>query len=180
MIMSQIGLFYGSTTGNTEFVATLIAEEFAKRGLDSIELFDIGRVELSQLMDYDNLIIGCPTWNIGQLQDDWDIAESKLSQLDFTGKKVALFGLGDQYGYPENFCDAIGMLGQKFSDQGAELVGFTLVEDYDISYSLGIEEGVFLGLALDEDNQNDLTPSRIQDWVTLLIQEFGLTVPVLV
>ena len=178
--MSQIGLFYGSSTGNTEFVATLIAEEFAKRGFDSIELFDIGRVELSRLMDYDNLIIGCPTWNIGQLQDDWDIAESKLSQLDFTRKKVAIFGLGDQYGYPENFCDAIGILDQKFYNQGAELVGFTPVEDYDISDSLGIEDGVFLGLALDEDNQSDLTTSRIQDWVELLIQEFGLTVPALV
>ena len=173
--MSPIGLFYGSTTGNTEFAAILIVEEFAKRGLDAIELFDIGRVELSQLMGYDNLIIGCPTWNIGQLQDDWDIAESKLSQFDFTGKKVAIFGLGDQYGYPDNFCDAIGILGQKFSDQGAELVGFTLVEDYEFSDSQGVEDGVFWGLALDEDNQSDLTLLRIQDWVTLLIQEFGLT-----
>ena len=75
----------------------------------------------NKMLAYDFLIIGCPTWNIGQLQDDWDNHFLELEAFDLIGKKIAIFGLGDQYGYPESFCDAIGILGRKFIAQGAEL-----------------------------------------------------------
>lgn len=176
--MTKIGLFYGSSTGNTEIVADIIREEFDKVAPGLVDVFDIGRVEVEKLLDYECLIIGCPTWNIGQLQDDWDIAFARLEDLDFTGKKVAVFGVGDQYGYPDNFCDAIGILGTKFEEQGAELLGFTPADEYEITYSLGVEDGVFLGLALDEENQSNLTRGRVAEWIALLAEEFQLALPV--
>lgn len=178
--MKKIGLFYGSNTGNTERVAEMIKEAFDEIAPGLLEMFDIGLVETSKLLEYDQLIIGCPTWNIGELQDDWDIAYTELDEMDFSSKKIAIFGVGDQFGYPENFCDAIGILGSKFEKQGAELVGFTGIVDYEFSHSLGVEEGVFLGLALDEDSQYEETPQRIANWVALLAQhEFKVTKPVL-
>lgn len=172
--MAKIGLFYGSNTGNSEYVAEMIKDEFDKILPDLVELFDIGQIDVEQLLDYEMLIIGCPTWYIGHLQEDWEEAYSRLDELDFSGKRVAIYGVGDQFGYSDNFCDAIGILGQKFEERGAELVGFTPVVDYEFDFSLGAEDGIFLGLALDEDNQSELTSGRVSEWVSLLIEEFEL------
>lgn len=174
--MAKIGLFYGSNTGNSEFVADMIKEEFDKIIPNLVEVFDIGQVDVEKLLDYEMLIIGCPTWYIGHLQEDWETAYPRLKELDFSGKRVAIFGIGDQFGYSDNFCDAIGILGHTLEEQGGELVGFTPVVDYELDSSLGVEDGVFLGLALDEDNQSELTPGRVSEWVSLLIEEFELVV----
>jgi len=173
--MAKIGLFYGSSTDNTAMVADVIKEKLSALLPGAVELFDIGESEVFDLLNYDYLIIGSSTWNIGELQDDWDIAFEQLEDLDFTGIKVAMFGVGDQFGYSENYCDAIGILGERFREQGAELVGFTNVDDsYDFLESRGVENGRWLGLALDEDNQNELTDDRVSRWVTQLVQELGL------
>lgn len=172
--MTPIGLFYGTDTGFTELVANLIEEEFSMVAPDLITVHNIADVPVERMLDYDYLIVGCPTWNVGQLQDDWDEVFIELDDLDLTGKKIAIFGLGDQYGYPENYCDAIGILGRKFADQGAELVGFTSTEGYEFSYSRGVEDGMFLGLALDEENESEKTPQRVTDWIWQLVDEFDL------
>lgn len=173
--MTKIGLFYGSSTDNTATVSDIVKEFFDQTIPDVVEITDIGTVDASDLLNYDRLIIGCPTWNIGELQDDWDIAFEELDELDFTGKKIAVFGVGDQYGYAENFCDAIGILGKKFRELGAELIGYTDIDDsYDFDESVGVEDGRFMGLAVDEDNQADLTDDRVSAWVTQLLAEFEL------
>jgi flavodoxin I len=172
--MTPIGLFYGSNTGFTEIVVKLIAEEFQNVAPDLLTTHDIANTPVTSLLTYDNLIIGCPTWNIGDLQDDWDKAYDELEALDLTGKRVAIFGLGDQYGYPDSFCDAIGILAEKFAERGAQVVGLTSAEGYDFSYSRGVQDGQFLGLALDEDNESDRSPQRVMDWVWQLVDEFDL------
>ncbi|PID86036.1 MAG: flavodoxin FldA [Chloroflexi bacterium] len=173
--MAKIGLFYGSSTDNTATVADIMKEFFDQSVPDTVEVFDIGTVEVSNLLNYDRLIIGCPTWNVGELQDDWDIAFEDLDDLDFSGKKIAVFGVGDQYGYAENYCDAIGILGKKFRELGAELIGYTNVDDsYDFDESIGVENGRFMGLAIDEDNQGELTDDRVSAWVKQLLVEFEL------
>jgi flavodoxin I len=172
--MTPIGLFYGSDTGFTEIVADLFAQELKLIAPDLVSVYDIAETAVEKMLDYDFLIVGCPTWNIGQLQDDWDAVFVRLDALDFSGKKVAIFGLGDQYGYPESFCDAIGILARKFAERGAELVGFTPADGFDYTYSEGVEDGMFMGLALDEDNESDLTPERVTDWIWQLVDEFDL------
>lgn len=171
----KIGLFYGSNTGNTELDAELIKKTFETFAPVTVDLFNIGQVDLSEMLSYDRLIIGCPTWNIGQLQDDWDLKYDQLDRLDLHGKRVALFAPGDQYGYPDNYCDAIGVIGKKLEERGAELVGFTDASDYQFDHSLAVEDGIFLGLALDDDNEAELTEPRIRDWVLQLIVDFEVS-----
>jgi flavodoxin I len=176
----KIGLFYGSNTGNTEMDAELIKEAFDRYASDvvEVELHNIGAVDVQRMQEYEWLIVGCPTWNIGQLQDDWDLKFDQLDSLDMHGKQVAMFGVGDQYGYPDNYCDAIGIIGKKLEERGAELVGFTDASDYEFDHSLGVEDGVFLGLALDDDNEAALSEERIADWVVQLLEDFRINVAV--
>lgn len=172
--MTPIGLFYGSNTGFTMLVTDLIKEEFELIAPDLLTVHNVAETPIEKMQDYEYLIAGCPTWNVGQLQDDWDTLFVELDQLDLRGKKVAIFGLGDQYGYPENYCDAIGILGRKFISRGAELVGFTSTEGYEFSYSRGVEDGMFMGLALDEENETEKTPERVTNWIWQLVEEFDL------
>jgi flavodoxin I len=172
--MTPIGLFYGSNTGFTMLVTKLFKEEFELIARDLVTVHDVAETPIEKMQDYEYLIVGCPTWNVGQLQDDWDALFVELDKLDLSGKKVAIFGLGDQYGYPENYCDAIGILGRKFISRGAELVGFTPAEGYEFSYSRGVEDGMFMGLALDEENETEKTPGRVSDWIWQLVEEFDL------
>jgi flavodoxin I len=172
--MTRIGLFYGTDTGFTQIVTDLIVEEFNTVAPGLLTVHNIADEHVAKMLDYDYLIVGCPTWDIGQLQDDWDNQYINLDDLELSGKKVAIFGLGDQYGYPETFCDAIGILGRKFIAQGAELVGFTSTDGFEFTHSEGVDGGQFMGLALDDENESELTPEKITDWVWQLVDEFDL------
>lgn len=170
--MSKIGLFYGTTTGKTESAAEMIRD--ALGGEDVVTLHDIADVDGDEFSQYENIIIGCPTWNIGELQSDWDGYFDELDNIDFKGKKVAYFGTGDQIGYADNFQDAMGILEEKISGLGGKTVGFWPTEGYEYEASLAVKNGKFVGLAIDEDNQAELTEERIQKWVDQLKTELGL------
>ncbi len=75
----------------------------------------------------DQIIMGVPTWFDGELPNYWDEFVPALEDMDLTGKKIALYGLGDQKGYPENFLDGMGIMAEILEEQGATLVGFTSV-----------------------------------------------------
>jgi flavodoxin I len=171
----MIGLFYGSTNGNTASVAQLIQQEFANQASIEVELFDIADYYLEEMLDFDYLILGIPTWNIGQLQRDWDAIIDEFDTLDLHGKVAALFGLGDQVGYPDTFGDAVFFLADKLESQGARLVGSWPTEGYKFTGSWALRDGRFIGLMADEDNQPELTEARVKAWVRQLIDEFGLS-----
>ncbi|KAM3098597.1 flavodoxin FldA [Phormidesmis sp. 146-35] len=170
--MSKIGLFWGTQTGNTQTIAEKIQEEFG--GESAVTLYDISAADTSDFEDYECLIIGCPTWNIGELQADWDGFFDELDDIDFSGKKVAYFGAGDQIGYADNFQDAMGILEEKISSLGGQTVGYWSSEGYEHQESKAVRNGKFVGLAIDEDNQPELTHDRIKTWVAQLRQAFGL------
>ena len=171
--MAEVGLFYGTQTSNTQTAAELIQKELG--GSDVVELYDISQTEAGDFVGYDHIIIGCPTWNVGQIQDDWEsFYDNELDNIDFSGKKVAYFGEGDQTGYADSFQDAMGMLEEKITGLGGETVGYWSTEGYDFSESKAVRDGKFVGLALDEDNQSELTEERIKTWVAQLKQEFGI------
>ena len=88
-----------------------------------------------------------------------------LEEIDFSHKKIAVFGLGDQKGYPENFCDAIGIMAAFFEDKGASIVGYFPLEGYTFEDSKAVRNGRFMGLPLDQENQARLTNGRIENWV---------------
>jgi flavodoxin I len=170
--MTKIGLFFGTQTGNTETIAEAIQTAFG--GDSVVTLHNVADVEWSDFDDYSNLIIGCPTWNIGELQADWEGLYDELDNVDFSGKKVAYFGAGDQVGYADNFQDAMGILEEKISELGGTTVGYWSTEGYEFNESKAVRDGKFVGLAIDEDNQSNLTDERISAWVSQLKQAFGV------
>ncbi|GAA6618681.1 flavodoxin FldA [Scytonema sp. NUACC26] len=170
--MSKIGLFVGSTTGKTEDVADTIQKEFG--GKSVVTIHNIADTEDSEFEEYQYIIIGCPTWDIGELQSDWEGYFPQLDDIDFSGKKVAYFGTGDQIGYNDNFQDAMGILEEKITERGGTTVGYWSTEGYDFNESKALRDGKFVGLALDEDNQSNLTDKRIKAWVGQLKTEFGV------
>ena len=169
--MKTIGLFYGSTNGATTVVARRIANAFAAQGV-TVEVFDIADYVLETMLEFEHLILGVSTWNVGELQKDWDEVFAELDELDLTDKQVALFGLGDQVGYPDTFLDALFFVADKVRERGATIVGTWPTTGYTFTQSWAVEGGHFLGLAVDEDNQFRLTQSRIDTWVAQLLCEF--------
>jgi flavodoxin I len=170
--MAKIGLFYGTQTGNTQTIAEAIQSQMGGEGV--VELYDVAQASTDDFADYECIIVGCPTWNIGELQADWTGLYDELDAIDFNGKKVAYFGAGDQIGYADNFQDAMGILEEKISELGGTTVGFWSTDGYEHSESKAIKNGKFVGLAIDEDNQSELTDERIQQWVAQVKQEFGV------
>ncbi len=172
--MAKVGMFYGSTTGNTETAADLIQKEFGKLGADLLDVFNVADANVAKMADYDCMILGSSSWGDGELQDDWDEVWNEVGKLDLSGKKVALFGLGDQFGFSDTFQDALKVLADKVKELGGELVGMWPNEGYEFDDSAALMGDKFLGLSLDEDNQSELTPERVKAWVAQLKDEFGL------
>lgn len=169
--MSKIGLFFGSDTGNTEDVASRIQSEI---GEDLVDVHNIADSSVDEILEYDKIIIGTPTWYDGEHQGDWEEVIEDLEEADFSGKTVALFGLGDQYGYADYFLDAMGMIADILRENGANLVGDWSADGYDFSESKAFQDGKFVGLALDEDNQSGETDSRITEWVSQIKSDLGI------
>lgn len=171
----KIGLFYGTDTGNTEMVAKLLVEKIeAEIGNDSIDLHEIYQKKASDMNAYDLIIMGQPTWYDGELQGDWEEFIPEIKKIDFTGKKVAFFGLGDQYGYASYFCDSLGVFADMVIEQGGEIVGHTSSEGYEHDYSKAEKDGKFCGLCIDVDNQDELTEERLDDWTPTILKNFNL------
>jgi len=165
--MQPTGLFYGSSTGNTATAARDIA-----RALGNVELHDIAETSPGTLLSYSNIILGASTWGFGELQDDWQQFLPGMAELDLAGKTVALFGLGDQYSYSDVFLDAMGTIHDTVSACGATIIGAWPTDGYEFEASSAARNGSFVGLALDADNQNDMTPDRIQQWTAQLTTMF--------
>jgi len=159
-----VGLLFGTQAGKTEEAAGEIA------GLTGLEAQDIGDVAAADLAGFDGIIAGVPTWNTGADEQRsgtvWDDYLEEIRGLDLCGKPVAIFGLGDQVSYSDNFCDAIEELHSTFEAAGAKMCGYTDSGNYaDFSESKSVKDGKFLGLPLDGDNEPDMTPDRVKAWV---------------
>merc|ERR1719469_1189186 len=164
------GLYYSTSTGNTETVAGYIS------AATGIELEDIGDVDDAAVAGHDGLIVGAPTWHTGAddqrsgtAWDDW--LYDNLPNIDLDGKKVAIFGVGDQASYSENFCDAAGELYDCFTAKGAKVYGMTSTDGYDHEDSKAVVDGKFVGLMCDEDNQYEESEPRAQAWIEQLKTE---------
>lgn len=170
----QIALFYGSSTCYTEIAAEKIRDYFADNWIITLPLYNVANDSLELMADYDYLILGIPTWDYGELQEDWELVWPQLRTLDLHGKKVALYGCGDQLGYPEWFQDAMGYLHKEVVEQGAEVCGYWPVEGYEFESSMALTaDGThFVGLSLDEDSQFELSDQRIADWCQQIYREF--------
>lgn len=153
----KTGIFYGSTTGTTESVVDRV-----KVLLDA-DVFTADDIDKAE--NYDFIILATSTWGMGELQDGWLDGIEKLKNLNLSGKKVALIGVGDQEGFGDTFVDAMGIIYDEIKDKGITLVGKTSTDGYNFSSSRAVEDGEFLGLIIDENNQGELTEERINSWI---------------
>ena len=171
----KIGLFYGSSTGNSEAICDIIQEEL---GDGVVDLYNVSDTDPSKFLDYKHIIISCPTWYEGELQEDWIEFLPKISKLDLKGKKIVMFGMGDQVGYADNFLDALGIIADDLTKAGASIMGEWPISGYEFNKSLGLtpDGNSFYGLGLDQENQENLHLSRLATWFKMLVEIFDLTV----
>lgn len=169
-LQANVGLYYSTSTGNTETVATYISDA------SGVRADEIGDANDSDIEAHDSLIVGAPTWHTdaetersGTSWDEW--LYKTLPDLDLKGKPVAVFGVGDQQSYSDYYCDAAGELYDLFEAKGCKMMGFTSTDGYDHVSSKAERDGKFVGLMFDEDNQYDLSEDRAKAWVAQLKDE---------
>lgn len=167
--MDKIGLIYSFNTRKTTQAAEIIAREFG----NSIEKINAETINEEQFLSFKNLVLGVPTWFDGELPNYWDEFVPALEDLDLKGKNIAIFGNGNQKGYPENFVDGIGIMTKLVESRGARVVGFTPLKGYEFEASRAVRDESFTGLALDFENHSSQVPLKIKKWVEQLKQEFG-------
>ncbi len=166
--MKKIGLFYSANAVKTSQIAKKIREVM---GAENIDIIPVEQAWGNDFEAYDNLIIGVSTWFDGELPTYWDELVPELESLKLKGKKVALFGLGDQVNYPDNFVDGLGILGAAFEKAGATLIGYTAIDDYSFNSSKAAQGDKWCGLVLDIENQSKMTDRRIKTWCEQLKTE---------
>ena len=158
------GIFYGSSTGNTETLAKEIA---SKLGVSSSDVYDVSSVSADKVAAYDCLLLGSSTWGLGDLQDDWMDFVEVLKKENLAGKKVGLFGCGDSSSYPDTFCDAMGVIKEELAGTGCMFIGEMDAAGYTETDSKAFEGGKVIGLAVDDDDPGK-TDQHLNAWVEAL------------
>lgn len=166
--MSKTAIIYSFNTQKSKKVAEKIIEAF---GSDNIDAINAEEIKTEIFKNYNNFILSVPTWFDGELPNYWDEFVPDLEEMNLKNKTFAVFGLGDQKGYPENFCDAIGILVEILENCGAKIIGNIPVEGYTFESSRAQREGFFVGLPLDQENQARMTQKRVISWVDQLKKE---------
>lgn len=167
---NKVGIFYSFNSGKTKKVVEKLKN--ALSGID-VEEVNVEDADENSLDPFDTLIFGSSTWFDGELPNYWDEFLPSVENKNFTGKKLAIFGLGDQKNYPENFCDAIGILAEFFVKRGARLIGKFPLEGYSFEASKAVRHNEFLGLPIDQENLAGLTNDRIKKWADIIKDELN-------
>ncbi len=157
----KTAIVYSHRAKKTSIVAKQIKEAVEWSSIDDL---NVDELLPEKLLDYDFIILGVSTWFDGELPSNWDELVPAIEDLSFEGKKVAIFGNGDQIGYPENFGDAVGLLADLFESLGATIIGKTSSKDYTFESSKALRGEHFIGLLLDFENQNKKNAVRIKEW----------------
>ncbi|HAH22748.1 MAG TPA: flavodoxin [Prolixibacteraceae bacterium] len=169
--MSKTGIFYSFNSKKTAKVAEKIIDEF---GTD-FKIVPVNAEELTEelFLSFNHLVLGVPTWFDGELPNYWDEFVPALEDLDLKGKTIAIYGLGNQVEYPENFGDAVGIMANIVQARGAKLIGYTSTNGYNYESSKAEVEGKFCGLLLDQETQPRLSKERISNWVGGIKAQFS-------
>lgn len=129
--MASILIVYGSTTGNTAYVAEVLERVLGNAG-NAVTLLDAADAEPDGLCaQHDATLFGCSTWGDDEieLQDDFIPLFESLDKTGAKGKKTAVFGCGDSsYEY---FCGAVDAIEQRLKETGADVISSSLKIDGD-------------------------------------------------
>jgi len=174
--MSKIGLFFGPLKGSVHRVAEKVKAAF---GNELVEMIFVNDASASDLEKYDQIIfgistVGKETWDSNYSNTDWSKFFPHISKVDYSGKTIAIFGLGDHLTYSNHFVNAIGVLAKELMKNGATIVGKVDPASYEFEESEAVIDGMFIGLPIDEDFEPELTDERITNWVNSIKPSFGL------
>ena len=159
--MSKTVVIFVSSTGTCEGIAEKIG---ARLGAEVVNVQDLN----DDVLAADNLLLGTSTWGAGELQDDWYDGVDTIKGADLSGKTVAIFGCGDSASYSDTFCGAMKELYDAAKEAGANVIGEVSTDGYTFDDSDAIVDGKFVGLALDDINEDDKTDERIDAWLERL------------
>ena len=160
--MSKTIVVYGSTTGTCESIAQTLGDQLGA------EVINVSDLTANQLAEADNIVLGTSTWGAGELQDDWYDGVNVVKSANLSGKRVALFGCGDSASYSDTFCGGMKELYDAAVAAGATVVGVVPTDGYTFDDSDAVVDGQFVGLALDDVNEDDKTSERISAWLPAL------------
>lgn len=158
--MKKTVIIYGTSTGTCEDLAARIG---AKLGVNNV--INVTDLDDSVIANNDNLILGTSTWGAGEVQDDWYDGLKVIKNADLSGKTVALFACGDSESYPDTFVGGMLEIYNAVKQAGANVIGAVATDGYTFDDSESVVDGKFVGLALDEVNEDSKTDERIDDWV---------------
>lgn len=162
--MTNIGIFYGSNTGYTADVANRIAE---KLNVAIANVHDVANTAPSKVGDYDTIVIGCSTWGLGDTEADMEDFLAGAESLDLKGKKIAIFGCGDET-MADTFCNAMGEIYRRLQKTGATFIAPFNADGFTYNHTGAEVDGKIVGLVLDQVNHPDLTDKKIDEWVKLI------------
>lgn len=157
--MKKTIVVYGTSMGISEGIANDIAIKLGCKALNVQEL------SKEVVNEFDNLILGTSTWGHGEAQDDWFNGLKILKSSDLSNKTIAIFGSGDSVVYADRFCSGMSDLYNVVKAGGANIIGSVSTDDYHFEDSKAVIDGKFVGLALDNENEESKTPSRIASWL---------------
>ena len=158
--MKKTVIIYGSSTGTCQSIAETIANK-----LGVSDILDVAKVTAAQVNVYDNLLLGPSTWGAGDMQDDWYSGIKEIKNANLAGKTVALFGCGDSQSYSDTYCDGMGEIYRELQGTGCNIIGQVPTDGYTYDDSTAVVDGHFVGLALDDVNEGDMTEARIDAWI---------------
>lgn len=160
--MSKTIVVYGSTTGTCESIAQTLGGQLGA------VVINVADLTADQLAEADNIVLGTSTWGAGEMQDDWYDGVNVVKSANLSGKRVALFGCGDSASYSDTFCGGMKELYDAAVAAGATVVGAVSTDGYTFDDSDAVVDGQFVGLALDDVNEDDKTSERISAWLPTL------------
>jgi flavodoxin I len=171
--MSRIAIFFGPEKGSVNRVANKIC---AAIGPEKVDMVSVKNANADDLEKYDKILfgistVGKETWD-SSYTSDWGRFMPEISKVNFQGKTVAIFGLGDHITYANAFVDFMALLAEKLIPNQATIVGQVPADEYEFEESKAVIDGKFIGLPIDEDFEPELTDKRIANWLQLIKKDF--------
>jgi len=173
--MKKTALIFSPLGGSVSKVTDKLGEMIGK---DKVDILHVREFKKGDLDKYEQLIllgstVGADHWSNEVPEYEWQAFFEELADLDLEDKKTAIVGLGNSVLYPEHFADGMAHLYKAIKEKNARVYGFVAAEGYTFTDSEALnDEGLFCGLPVDEDNEDELTTERLEKWIALLKKDF--------
>lgn len=176
MNMKKIVLLYWGKGGNVERTARTMYGLF---DADTIDIFDVVSFDVINIKNYELMILGHSTigaedWQDAKDDNEWNAFFRRLEKIEDLNITAASFGLGDQILYPDHFVDALGIYKEEMDKMNIPIIGQWPTDGYRYTDSDGEKDGTFYGLALDVDNEPELSLERMEKWSGLLKDKLNI------